>query len=81
MKLFLLLALFSVIFCFTISRDREAQWQEFKLKYGKEYRSSAEELKRYSKLYNLLELNRMCTHQTKIKRNGKITDFDATWAG
>ena len=25
--------------------------------------------------------NRMCTHQTNIKRNGKITDFDATWAG
>ena len=24
--------------------------------------------------------NRMCTHQTNIKRNGKITDFDATWA-
>ena len=25
--------------------------------------------------------NRMCTHQTKVKRNGKIMDFDDTWVG
>ena len=28
-----------------------------------------------------LLLNRMCTHQTKVKRNGKIMDFDDTWVG
>ena len=26
-------------------------------------------------------LNRMCTHQTNIKRNGKMTDFDAACPG
>ena len=26
-------------------------------------------------------VNRMCSHQTNIKRNGKITDFDETWVG
>ena len=31
--------------------------------------------------FQIKEFNRMCTHQTNIKRNGKITDFDATWAG
>ena len=30
---------------------------------------------------HFIAFNRMCTHQTNIKRNGKITDFDATWAG
>ena len=32
-------------------------------------------------LQMIVRLNRMCTHQTKVKRNGKIMNFDDTWVG
>ena len=48
MKYLILFGLISLGTCTTILRyDHESQWQEYKLTYKKEYKTSNDELKRY----------------------------------
>ena len=52
MKYLILFALISLGTCTTILRyDHESQWQEYKLTYKKEYKTSNDELKRYLSRY------------------------------